>query len=122
MIEYQGGNPKVVDNYLLLGKAKKEYVIKAEKTGFIASIQTRQLGICSCMLGAGRLKIEYKIDYTAGITVYKKVGDFVKKGDIVAKLFYNKAAIEYVADMVKQSFKICTIKPKKIKLIKDIIK
>jgi len=122
MIQYQGGNPKVTENYSLLGKAKNVYTVKAQKTGYIGSIQTRQLGICSCMLGAGRLKTEDKIDYTAGITLYKKAGDFVKKGDIVAKLFYNKAAIESVADTVKQSFKICTIKPKKIKLIKDIIK
>lgn len=121
MIEYQGGNAKVADNYSLLGKAKNEYIIKAKKTGYIDSIQTRQLGICSCMLGAGRLKTEDKIDWTAGITIYKKTGDVVKKGDIVAKLFYNKASVESVADMVKQSFKICTIKPKKIKLIKDII-
>jgi len=122
MIEYQGGNPKVVDNYLLLGKAKKEYVIKADKTGFIGSIQTRQLGICSCMLGAGRLKTEDKIDFTAGITLYKKNGAYVKKGDILAKLFYNKADIKQVADIVQKSFNICTKKPNKIKLIKDIIK
>ena len=121
MIEYQGGNPKVVDNYSLLGKAKKEYIIKADKTGYINSIKTRQLGICSCMLGAGRLKTEDKIDWTAGITLCKKTGDVVKKGDVLAKLFYNKASVEQVANVVKDVFKICTIKPKKIKLIKDII-
>ncbi|WP_413853863.1 thymidine phosphorylase [Candidatus Ruminimicrobium bovinum] len=121
MIEYQGGNAKVADNYSLLGKAKNEYIIKAQKTGYIGCIQTRQLGICSCMLGAGRLKTEDKIDWTAGITIYKKTGDVVKKGDIVAKLFYNKAAVEPIANAVKEAFKICTIKPKKIKLIKDII-
>ena len=121
MIEYQGGNAKVADNYSLLGKAKNEYIIKAKKTGYIDSIQTRQLGICSCMLGAGRLKTEDKIDWTAGITIYKKTGDVVKKGDIVAKLFYNKAAVEPIANTVKEAFKICTIKPKRIKLIKDIM-
>ena len=121
MIEYQGGNAKVADNYSLLGKAKNEYIIKAQKTGYIGCIQTRQLGICSCMLGAGRLKTEDKIDWTAGITIYKKTGDVVKKGDIVAKLFYNKAAVEPIANTVKEAFKICTIKPKRIKLIKDIM-
>ena len=121
MIECQGGNAKVADNYSLLGKAKNEYIIKAQKTGYIGCIQTRQLGICSCMLGAGRLKTEDKIDWTAGITIYKKTGDVVKKGDIVAKLFYNKAAVEPIANTVKEAFKICTIKPKRIKLIKDIM-
>lgn len=122
MIECQGGNPKVTDNYSLLGKAKNVFVVKATKSGFVNSIQTRKLGICSCMLGAGRLKTEDKIDYTAGITLYKKTGDIVKKGDILAELFYNKAAIATIANTVKEAFKICTIKPKKIKLIKDIIK
>ncbi len=122
MIELQNGNPKVVDDYDIFEKAKNVYPIKAQKTGYISSIETRNMGIISCMLGAGRLKTEDKIDYSAGITIYKKVGNFVKTGDVLFELNYNNAKIDVVADIAKTIYKISEEKPLEINLIKNIIK
>lgn len=122
MIELQNGNPKVVDDYDIFEKAKNVYQIKAQKTGYISSVETRNIGIISCMLGAGRLKTEDKIDYSAGITIYKKVGNFVKTGDVLFELNYNNAKIDVVADIAKTIYKISEEKPLEINLIKNIIK
>ena len=122
MIELQNGNPKVVDDYDIFEKAKNVYQIKAQKTGYISSVETRNMGIISCMLGAGRLKTEDKIDYSAGITIYKKVGNFVKTGDVLFELNYNNAKIDVVADIAKTIYKISEEKPLEINLIKNIIK
>ena len=122
MIELQNGNPKVVDNYDIFEKAKNTYQIKAQQTGHINSIETRNMGIISCMLGAGRIKTEDKIDYSAGIIIYKKVGDYVKTGDVLFELKYNNAKIDNVVDVAKKTYKISEEKPLKIKLIKNIIK
>ncbi len=122
MIELQNGNSKVVDNYDIFEKAKNSYQIKAQKTGYINSIETRKMGIISCILGAGRIKTEDKIDYSAGIIIYKKVGDYVKTGDVLFELKYNNAKIDSVVDVAKKIYKISEEKPLKIKLIKNIIK
>ena len=38
----------------------------------------------SVMLGAGRETKDSEIDYTAGIIIEKKTGDYVKKGERIA--------------------------------------
>ncbi|GAB1401618.1 pyrimidine-nucleoside phosphorylase [Elusimicrobiota bacterium] len=122
IIELQNGNSKVIEDYSLFGKSKNILAVKAEKTGYINSIDTRNLGIVSCMLGAGRLTKEDKIDYNAGIVINKKNGDFVKAGDTLLKLhFDNCTQLEDIKKMIKLSYNISDSKPGKINLIKDII-
>ncbi|MEA5001136.1 MAG: thymidine phosphorylase [Endomicrobiaceae bacterium] len=122
MIEFQKGNLRVIEDYSLFGKAKNNYNIRASKTGFVSSIQTRDIGIASCMLGAGRSKTDDVIDYSAGITLYKKTGDYVKEGEVTAVLHYNDAQYEYAAKLVSSAYNISDVEPQKIKLVKDIIK
>lgn len=121
MIELQNGNPKIVDNYEMFDKAKNIYQVKAQKTGYINSIETRKMGVISCMLGAGRLKTEDKIDFSAGITIYKKTGDYVKTGDVLFELNYNNAKIDNIMEVAKTIYKISQEKPLEINLIKNII-
>ncbi|MDD5020958.1 MAG: thymidine phosphorylase [Endomicrobiaceae bacterium] len=122
IIKAQNGDTKVIDDYSLLGKPKNTISIKSKKTGYVNSIDTRNLGIASCMLGAGRLKKEDVIDYTAGITINKKTGDFVKYGETLGQLHFNKC--RHLADIkkiIKLSYNISDSKPDKIDLFKDII-
>ncbi|MBQ4178296.1 MAG: thymidine phosphorylase, partial [Elusimicrobia bacterium] len=55
MIELQKGNAKVVDDYSVFGKAKNVCYVKAKETGYLKFSNTRNIGIASCLLGAGRL-------------------------------------------------------------------
>ncbi|MDR2426155.1 MAG: thymidine phosphorylase [Endomicrobium sp.] len=90
VIKMQGGNPSVIDNPVgVLPQAKNSLKIKAVKTGYISCMRTRDIGIASVMAGAGRNKKEDSIDYSAGIMLYKKTGDYVKEGETIAELLYN---------------------------------
>ena len=60
--------------------------IRAEKDGFIQSMNAENLGSAAVLLGAGRTKKDDKIDFTAGITLYKKTGDCVQKGEVLAEI------------------------------------
>ena len=56
----------------------------------------------SLALGAGKISINDKIDYTVGVELKKLVGDSVKKGDVLATIYYNKSIPDYnVDDMFK---------------------
>lgn len=122
MIELQNGNTKVIDDYSVFGKAKNIYKIKADKDGYFNFVNTRNVGIASCLLGAGRLKTDDKIDLTSGIIMCKKSGDYICKNEILFELYYNKCDINTVADMLKSSYIIDDKKIEKKKRIKDIIK
>lgn len=123
IIKMQGGNPSVIDTPdKILQKSKHSVQIKAQKDGFISQMKTREIGIASMMAGAGREKIEDKIDYSAGIKFYVKTGEKVKKDEVLSEIFYNDSQkIETAANILKDAYVITSEKPEKSNLIKEII-
>ncbi len=91
MVHAQGGNEKLLLDTSLFKKAAYDYEVKAPRTGYIEHVDTESYGMASLALGAGRAKKEDPIDYSAGITLEKKTGDFVKEGDVIAVLHTNKS-------------------------------
>ncbi|MCR4663208.1 MAG: thymidine phosphorylase [Endomicrobiaceae bacterium] len=121
MIELQNGNPKVIDDYSVFGKAKNVCYLKAKQDGYLQFKKTRNIGIASCLLGAGRLKVEDKIDSVSGIIIHKKSGDFVKKDDILFELQHNKTDISNVMEILNVSYVINDEQTEKNKIIKYIV-
>ncbi len=67
--------------------SEKSLEIKADKDGYITSIDSRIVGESAVLLGAGREKKTDTIDYGAGIVLYKKTCDKVSIGDTIAILY-----------------------------------
>lgn len=89
MVEAQGGDSRVIYDTSLFKEAKFSRVVKAEKSGYIVKVDTEGYGTAALLLGAGRNTKEDKIDFTAGIILTKKTGDFVKAGEAIATLYTN---------------------------------
>ena len=70
--------------------SRKTKIMKANTTGTIQEISAIKLGELSVSLGAGRMAKEDSIDYGVGIELLKQVGDKVKKGEGIAKIYYSK--------------------------------
>lgn len=70
--------------------SKKYKMIKAKQAGVIEKISAIRLGELSVSLGAGRSSKEDSIDYGVGIELLKQVGEQVKKGEPLAKVYYSK--------------------------------
>lgn len=70
--------------------SSKVATIKSPKSGVISSISAIEVGKLSMNLGAGRKNKEDTIDYGVGVRLCKQVGDAVKKGEVLAKVYYNK--------------------------------
>lgn len=85
----QGGDVSYIENTEIFEKAKYEKEIFAENDGYITSMNAEEIGIIACILGAGREKKEDKIDFSAGIILNKKTGDYVKKGEKLCTLYTN---------------------------------
>ncbi len=69
---------------LITAQASVVEKIESPFEGYVSSIHTDSIGKASMYLGAGRETKESIIDYSAGLVLYKKTGDYVKKGEILA--------------------------------------
>ena len=92
--------------------------IYSNKEGYINKINSKELGLLSMNLGAGRKKKEDKIDYNAGIILNKNIGDYIKEKELLCTL-YGKKDIKIDINKI---FKIEKEKDKKENIIINIIK
>jgi len=85
-IEAQGG----ARDLTRLPQAEIIAPVHAPRSGFLSHMDAEQVGMASCILGAGRMKKEDVIDHGAGIYLTKKTGDFVHEGEVLAYLHTNR--------------------------------
>ena len=86
MIEFQGGDPAVVDDPSRLPAPTQRIPALALQPGYVRSIATEKMGFLSIDIGCGRRKREDTIDFAAGFLVEKTVGDRVGPGEPLAWL------------------------------------
>lgn len=112
MVKAQGGDERVIYNPELFAVAKYSYDVLADREGYISAVDTEGYGISALVLGAGRNTKEDVIDFSAGIILSKKTGDFVKKGDKIATLYSNNEnKLEEGAKRLLSSTTISSQKP-----------
>jgi len=110
LVSIQGGDPKVIDNPHLLPQAKNHIEIKSMEEGYVYSINAEKIGIAAMLLGAGRRKKNDPIDHAAGITLVKKVGHKVEKGDTICILHTNMSNWDEAYKVALNSFDISEAK------------
>ncbi len=92
MFAAQGGDTSVLDDPSRFAQAAHSRQVLADQSGYVAATDTEKIGIASVELGAGRQTKEDVIDFAAGIHLYKKAGDAVEKGEVLATLYANDPA------------------------------
>lgn len=123
MVKLQGGNTKFILNPEKYPKSKIIKKIKAEKSGYIKSIDNYQIGMAALELGAGRKTKTDKIDPKAGIIFKIKLGDKIKKGEVIAELHAQSMdKINTAKKLVLSAITFSKQKTIRLKLIKKIIK
>ena len=122
-VEAQGGDKQAVYDTNLLPKAENIIPILAPQEGYINHIICDEIGICSLILGGGRETKESEIDLAVGFVLEKKVGDYVKQGDVLAYMHANDLEKAKVAEeRFLKAYTISDKKPDVCVVIKDIIK
>ncbi len=118
MVVAQGGDVSVIDDPSKFPEAKYKENVYAEKSGYISKVDTEGYGIASLMLGAGRNAVGENIDYSAGIVLKKKTGDFVRVGEAIATLYTDdETRIREVIQRFNDATFISDEKPQKSNLI-----
>ena len=89
IIEAQGGDPKVVDDYARLPQAPHRHIVSAPRAGYVAGIDAELIGRASVALGAGRDRVDDPVDPAVGILLAAKPGDEVRAGDPILEVHYR---------------------------------
>jgi pyrimidine-nucleoside phosphorylase len=89
IIERQGGDAEVVDDYHRLPGAAHRAVVSAPRSGYVLRLGAELVGRASIALGAGRERAGEPIDLGAGVLIEAPVGKKVSTGDPVLTLLSN---------------------------------
>lgn len=89
MVKAQGGDDAYIRHPEMFPKAKEVIPVYSQTTGYVKDLKAKPLGIVSMKLGGGRETTDDEIDYSVGLILHKKIGDFVKKGDVLVEVHTN---------------------------------
>lgn len=122
LVKIQGGDTRYLDDINLFPKASNIIAVHSNKQGYIEDINAEDVGRLSGDLGAGRKTKEDVIDFSAGIVLVKKVGDYCKENDVLGYIYTNNSDIiseakEKLLDIFKISDKQQDIKSNIRKII-----
>jgi pyrimidine-nucleoside phosphorylase len=92
IVETQGGDPRVIDEYDRLPHVADRHIVVAGRAGYVTALDAERIGRASVALGAGRDRVEDPIDPAVGIMVVARPGDAVRAGDPVLEIHYRDAA------------------------------
>ena len=83
IIENQGGDPRVIDDYARLPSTADRERVTATRSGYVGAIDAEHVGRAAVALGAGRARLDDVVDPGVGIDVVAVVGSKVDAGDAV---------------------------------------
>ena len=92
LVEAQGGDRRVCDDPDRLPKPKLLREVRATASGILQGLDAEQIGLAAVELGAGRARKEDAVDPAAGLLLFKRAGEPVREGDVLAELHSSSEA------------------------------
>jgi len=86
IVQAQGGDPVVVDDYRRLPSALHREPWPAARAGFVTKLDAELIGRAAMALGAGRDRVEATINHAVGIDVEATLGQEVQVGEAILTL------------------------------------
>lgn len=106
-VDAQGGDASYVWNPDKFPRTEFIEEMISPEDGYVSEILTDEIGMTSLVLGGGRETKESEIDYSVGIKIWKKVGDYVRKGESLARLYGNDVAkLKAAAPRLMNAYKL----------------
>lgn len=117
MIERQGGNVQSLerfDKYI----ADNVRDVHSPASGYVARIDTYQMGLAAVILGAGRRHIADVVEHSTGYAVMAKLGDKIERGEPLVRVFYrNETSFREAERLILCAYTISDERPATPKLI-----
>jgi len=122
IVRRQGGDVTYLEDFRKYPASKFEADILSTSSGYVGSVDALELGFAAIILGAGRTKLEDRIDPKAGIVLKKKAGDPVKTGEPLAALYTEQeSAAAEARSRIERAFSIEKKSPAAPRLIHAMV-
>ncbi len=106
VVKAQGGNPVALDDAACLPQPSRTIDVDAPREGYVQALSARAVGQATMLLGAGRERMDSKVDHAVGVLLHKKVGDHVKAGEPLCTVLANDKGVVPAIDMITKAYKI----------------
>ena len=117
----QCGDVSFIENPDLFMEAMYSYDVVSTKSGYVSKADAITLGTAAMRLGAGREKKEDIIDQASGIVLNKKIGDEVKKGEVLATLYTDRPSFDMIVKDIYSAFEVSDSKVEPLKVVLEEI-
>lgn len=112
-VKYQGGNINDI------AVSTNVFSVYAKNEGYIYDIDEICLALECLKMGSGRKNKEDKIKPGVGIVKHKSIGDYVKKGDLLAEVYYEDVKADL--NIVEEAFMLSSKKQEHFPIIYTVI-
>ncbi len=89
----QGGDISYLEKTDSYKPSTQTMEVLSASDGFVTGYSTMEIGLLAIELGAGRTKVDDVIDPKAGIVITKKIGDPIRKGELLATIYTDKQQV-----------------------------
>lgn len=122
LVKRQGGDVSYLADPAKYAPARHTVDVRADSDGFVGGYATMDIGLLAIELGAGRVKVDDVIDPKAGIVITKKIGDAVRKNELLATLFSDrKEAMDRAAGRLRTLITIAESPPQPPRTIHSFV-
>jgi pyrimidine-nucleoside phosphorylase len=123
IIEFQGGDPAIIDDYDRLPSAPDRHPVPAPRSGYVTALHAERIGRAAVALGAGRGKLDDVIDPGVGIEVFALPGSRVETGEPVLMVHHRGGrGLEHAAPLLTAAVEIGAAAPSLRPLVVDRIR
>ncbi len=123
MIAAQGGILDYERPDYGLPAARFKAEVKATKDAYISGLNALEVGKTAMLLGAGREQLGDNIDYTAGVKLVKKYGDYAAVGEVIATVYSNdETRIDAAGQRLLNAYQFSAHRPGPMPLLIDTIR
>jgi pyrimidine-nucleoside phosphorylase len=120
--EAQGGDPSVLGDPPSMAVAPIVAAVGAPRSGQIAAIDAREVGLAAVDLGAGRARKGEPIDHAVGIVLEAKVGDWVAAGETLFSVHAaDRRQCDQACQRVLQAYSWAEAKVEPLPLLYEVI-
>ena len=92
LVRAQGGDSAFIEDTLRAPNAGDVAEVRATRAGTVRGVDARRLGLLAAELGAGRRKVEDRVDHTAGVVLAVQRGDRVEEEQVLCRLYTSSVS------------------------------
>ena len=123
IVQWQGGDPASIDDVSRLPRSRSRLPVLSTASGFVTRIDAEAIGIAAMLIGAGRERVDSRIDPAVGLVLLRKVGERVSVGEPLVEIHYNnEERLEAARALILQAFRVGLVAPSPRRLVLERLK